>query len=60
MLVFKKNCASNKWDVIGLLLMIEIFNDVVVVLIGIFGKSPNYRGETLPKILYLFFYLLVY
>ena len=25
--------------------MIEIINDVVVVLIGIFGKSLNYRGD---------------
>ena len=28
-----------------MLLMIEIVNDVVVVLIGIFGKSLNYRGD---------------
>jgi len=26
--------------------MIEIVNDVVVVLIGIFGKILNYRGES--------------
>ena len=26
--------------------MIEIVNDVVVVLIGIFGKSLNYRGNS--------------
>jgi len=24
---------------------IEVVNDVVVVLIGIFGKIPNYRGD---------------
>ena len=33
-------------DVIYLLLMIEIVNDVVVVMIGIFGKSLNYRGTS--------------
>ena len=26
--------------------MIEIVNDVVVVLIGIFGKSLDYRGDS--------------
>ena len=46
MLVFKKNCVFNLWDVIYLLRMIEIVNDVVVVLIGIFQKSRNCRGDS--------------
>jgi len=39
--------------VIGLLLMIEIVNDVVVVLIGIFGKSLNYRGDSTQNFIFV-------
>ena len=38
---------------ICLLLMIEIVNDVVVVLIGIFGKSLNYRGDSAPNFIFV-------
>ena len=38
--------------------MNKTVNDVVVVLIGIFGKTLNYRGDSLPKFLYMFSRLL--
>ena len=38
---------------ICLLLMIEIVNDVVVVLIGIFGKSLNYRGDSVQNFIFV-------
>ena len=38
---------------IYLLLMIEIVNDVVVVMIGIFGKSLNYKGDSAPNFIFV-------
>jgi len=38
--------------VIGLLLLIEIVNDVVVVLVGIFGKSLKYRGDSTQNLIF--------
>ena len=38
---------------IYLLLMIEIFNDVVVVLIGIFGENINYRGDSAQNFIFV-------
>ena len=37
---------------IYLLLMIEIVNDVVVM-IGIFGKSLNYKGDSAPNFIFV-------
>jgi len=39
--------------VIDLLLMIEIVNDVVVVLIQIFGKSLNCRGDSAQNFIFV-------
>jgi len=33
--------------------MIEIFNDVVVVLIGIFGENINYRGDSAQNFIFV-------
>jgi len=55
MLVFKENCVFNKWDVIYLLLMIEFVDDVVVLMIGTFGKSLNYKGDSAQN--FIFFIL---
>jgi len=33
--------------------MIEIFNDVGVVLIGIFGKILNYRGDSAQNFIFV-------
>ena len=38
---------------IYLLLMNEIVNDVVVVTIEIFGKGPNYRGDSAQILIFV-------
>ena len=38
MFVPVENCVLNYWNAIYLLLMNEIVNDVIIVMIGIFGK----------------------
>jgi len=53
MLVFKKKCFCNYWDVIYLLLMIEFVNNVVVVIIEIFGKSINYKGDSTQNFIFV-------
>ena len=42
---------------IYLLLMIEIVNDVVVVMIGIFGKSLNYRGDSAQNFIFVLLFI---
>ena len=37
--------------------MIEIVNDVVVVMIGIFGKSLNYRGDSAQNFIFVLLFI---
>jgi len=39
--------------------MIEIVNDVVVVLIGIFGKSLNNRGDSAQNFIFFLLFTLL-
>ena len=42
-----------------MLLKNEIVNDVVVVMIGIFGKSLNYKGEFFQNLIFVLLFTLL-
>ena len=44
--MYEVMCRSNTNTFTGCVLITIIVNDVVVVMIGIFGKSLNYRGTS--------------
>ena len=53
----RRNCVLNLWDEIYLLLMNITVNDVVV-LIEIYGKSLNYRGDSVQNFNYVLFIII--